>query len=161
MAILSILTGKAHPVLRAKAKGVQKPTKEVLKLIKDMEETLEHVGGLGLAAPQVGQSLRVCLSLINGKLIPLINPTISWRSKETSVAQEGCLSLPGLEVSVTRASFIIVQFLDTKGKDQELHLSDLEARIVQHEVDHLDGILIVDYLPSTLRIPHLPQPKTS
>lgn len=110
-----------------------------------MEQTLLEVEGLGIAAPQVGQSLRMCLAKIGNRIIPLINPTITWKSDDQEIAEEGCLSLPGISVSVPRAKHIIVHFLDTKGTSQERKLSNLSARIVQHEVDHLDGILIVDY----------------
>ena len=110
-----------------------------------MEQTLIEVEGLGLAAPQVGASLRVCLAKISSRFIPLINPIITWKSDDQANAEEGCLSLPGISVEVPRAVHIIVQFLDTKGILQERKLSNLSARIVQHEIDHLDGILIVDY----------------
>lgn len=110
-----------------------------------MEQTLIDVEGLGLAAPQVGLSLRLCLAKIGARITPLINPSITWKSTEQDIAEEGCLSLPGISVNVKRATHIIVQFIDTKGKSQERKLSNLSARIVQHEVDHLDGILIVDY----------------
>lgn len=125
---------------------VERVTKDILKLLKDMEETLIVVEGLGLAAPQIGVSFRVCLARINRKITPLINPKITWRSTETETAQEGCLSLPGLGVNVPRALRIIVRYQDTRGKTQERELKNLNARVVQHEVDHLDGILIVDYM---------------
>ncbi len=144
MAILPIITGADTPILRTKTKQVPKVTKEVLKLIKDMEETVKGQG-IGLAAPQVGQSLRVCLATINGKMTPLINPEIIWESEEMLIAEEGCLSLPEVNVDVPRAEEIIITFLDPKGQEQERRLQEWDARVVQHEVDHLDGILIVDY----------------
>lgn len=110
-----------------------------------MEQTLIEVDGLGLAAPQVGQNLRMCLAKIGSRIIPLINPRVTWKSSEENTAEEGCLSLPGINVRVSRAQHIIVQFLDTKGTVQERKLSNLAARIVQHELDHLDGVLIIDY----------------
>ncbi|MBM3231205.1 peptide deformylase [Candidatus Peregrinibacteria bacterium] len=146
MPVLPIVTGKDTPVLRKKTKPVPKVTKEVLKLIKDLRSTVKKAEGLGIAAPQVGVSLRVCLANINGKMTPLINPDITWKSEETMMMQEGCLSLPGVDVDVRRAVEIAVVYLDEKGKEQERRLHDLDARVVQHETDHLDGILIVDYL---------------
>lgn len=147
MAILPIVTGADSPILRTKTKNVPKVTKEILKLIKDMEETTINADGLGLAAPQIGLSHRLCVVRMNGKLMPLINPQITSRSNEMESAEEGCLSLPNVWVQVPRSVSIVVKYLDGKGKEQERALSNLEARIVQHEVDHLDGKLIVDYRP--------------
>jgi peptide deformylase len=145
MAVLPIITGADAPVLRTKTKKVPKVTKELLALIKDMEETTKASDGLGLAAPQVNQSLRLCLARLNGRLTPLINPEIFWKSTEIEVAEEGCLSLPNLWMNVPRSKSIAVRYLNAKGQEQERKLTDLEARIVQHEVDHLEGILITDY----------------
>lgn len=146
MAVLPIVKGADTPILRQKTKNVLKVTKEVLKLIRDMKSTVKAADGLGLAAPQVGESLRVCLVQMHGKMTPLVNPKILWTSDELALMEEGCLSLPGINVDVPRAVEIKVRYLDEKGKEQERHLHDLDARVVQHEVDHLEGILIVDYL---------------
>lgn len=145
MTALSVITGTDTVVLRTKTKPVAKVTKDIVKLLKDMEDTLYKAEGVGIAAPQVNSSHRICLALINQKLIPMINPEITWKSDELLVAEEGCLSLPNVSVDVPRASEITVKYLDTKGQSQERRLVDWDARIVQHEVDHLDGILIVDY----------------
>lgn len=145
MAVLPIVTGEDKEILRTKTQNVPKVTKEILDLIKDMEKTTIKADGLGLAAPQIGKSLRLCLARINNKFIALINPEILWKGEETEVAEEGCLSLPDISVDVERAKDIVVQYIDVQGDTQERKLSSLEARIVQHEVDHLDGILIVDY----------------
>lgn len=145
MSVLPILTGADNPVLRKKTKPVTKVTKSTLALFKDMEATLKHVQGLGLAAPQVGKSLRLCIAKIHENTTPLINPAITWKSKEMATLEEGCLSLPGLFVPVPRAMEITVQYLDTSGRQQERRLQGLDARVVQHEVDHLDGVLIIDY----------------
>lgn len=148
MPVLPIVTGQNTPILRKKAARVPKVTKEVLQLIKDMEQTTVDADGLGLAAPQVGQSQRICIARIHDKLTPLINPEILWRSDEAEEAEEGCLSLPNTFVRVSRPIDIIVRYTDTKGKEQEKKLSGMDARVVQHETDHLNGVLIVDYLPS-------------
>jgi len=147
IAVLPILTGAQNPVLRSKTKPIEKVTKEIKKLLKDMEETAKSAEGVGIAAPQVGRSERVCLAMINGRSAPLINPEITWKSEETDVQQEGCLSLPGIWLLVPRATAIAVRYLDEKGQLQERMLKDWDARVTQHEVDHLDGILIVDYQP--------------
>ncbi len=144
MTTLPIITGKDNPMLRAKATPVKKVTKKLLKLISDMEATMEG-RGVGLAAPQVSQSIRLCLALVNGKVTPLINPDITWKSRETALDQEGCLSLPDVWLQIPRAVEIAVSYTDEKGKKQERRLRDFDARVVQHEVDHLDGILIIDY----------------
>lgn len=150
MAILPILTGAENPILRRKASKVEKVTKEIKKLIADMRETVKDEDGAGIAAPQVGQSLRLCLAMIGGKMIALINPTFTWMSAETSTDEEGCLSLPGITVAVTRPVSLILTYTDEKGTTQERKLCDMDARVVQHEMDHLEGRLLVDYLPSPL-----------
>ena len=114
--------------------------------MKNMHQTLkDSQNGVGLAGPQIGESLRLCLCLINGKMTPLINPDITWRSEETDTVEEGCLSLPGIWRNVTRPIAIKLEYQDESGQLQERRLEGMDARIVQHEVDHLDGILIVDY----------------
>lgn len=116
--------------------------------------------GIGLAAPQVGVHLRVILitifkevlsgkgemELVEEKVLPMINPVITSFSVETLMGEEGCLSVPGFFDDVKRARVIEVEFLDLNGKKQHLRLSGLNAREVQHEIDHLDGKLFTDYL---------------
>lgn len=143
--MLPILTGATHPVLRAVTVPVPKVTKNLLTLIKNMVETTVDAKGAGIAAPQVGRSERVCIAMIDKKLLPLINPEITWRGTRLETAEEGCLSLPEIWIHVTRPTDIVVKFLDLKGKPRELKLSDFNARVVQHEVDHLEGILITDH----------------
>lgn len=145
MAVLPIITGADTPILRTKTTKVPKVTKEVLKLLKDMLATVRHAEGAGLAAPQVNRTERVCLCLIGGKMTPLINPEITWKSEELATMEEGCLSLPGLSADVPRSVEIRVTYLNTKGEEQERHLHDFDARVVQHEVDHLEGVLMIDY----------------
>lgn len=149
MPALKILLGADNPVLRTKAKPVEKVTKKILKLIKDMKKTMDAANGVGLAAPQVGESVRVCIGRVNGKDTPLINPEITKKSKETNVDEEGCLSLPNIWLPISRSTEITLTYLDEKGQKQERKLQDFDARVVQHEVDHLDGVLIVDYPQSS------------
>lgn len=146
MAALKIVTGEEKKILRTKTKPVPAVTKEVQKMLKDMEAATIKADGLGLAAPQVGLDMRMCIARFNGRLTPMVNPQITWKSKITETAEEGCLSLPGVWIPVSRAVEIVVRYQTARGDEKELKLSDMDARVVQHETDHLDGILIVDYV---------------
>jgi len=88
MAILPIITGADEPVLRTKTLPIPQVTKQIKKLIKDMHDTVKKADGAGLAAPQIGQSIRLCLALINGKMTPLINPQISWKNEKEEMAED-------------------------------------------------------------------------
>jgi len=145
MALRTIIIGAGTPILRQKAERVSSFGKEFQKLLKDLRETAEHVKGAGLAAPQVDVSLAVTVARLSGEFTPLINPEIIWRSEETLIGEEGCLSLPDIWVHVPRAKEIIIRSLDEKGREQERKLRDVDARVAQHEIDHLNGKLIVDY----------------
>lgn len=145
IAVFPILTGKDNPLLRVKTRPVTRVTKDLLRLLHDMEETMKKAEGVGIAAPQIGQSLRVCLAILHSRATALINPVIIGRSTEEETAEEGCLSLPGILLPVPRARAVTVRFRNRHGQEQERCYENLDARIVQHEIDHLDGILIVDY----------------
>ena len=143
MAILEIKE-YGEPVLREKALPVKEVTPEILNIIKDMAETMYADSGVGLAAPQVGISKRIIL--IDGEedgLIVLINPMIV-KSEGEVVAEEGCLSVPGIYSQVKRASKVTVKALNENGDPIEITKEALTARALQHEIDHLDGILFVD-----------------
>jgi peptide deformylase len=152
MAVLSVITGENNPTLLKKSKEVSKIDKDVGKLIKDMKDTLIAEEGVGLSAPQVGDNIRVIVVALQKRdkiskdftLVAMINPRIVSYSNEVWIAEEGCLSLPGDFMNVERAREITVGYLDEKGKEQTLGLENINARIVQHEVDHLDGILITE-----------------
>lgn len=146
MAILPIQKGTDNPILRTKGAKVPSVTKAIKTLIRDMRETVKAENGAGLAAPQVGESLQLCLVLIEDKVIVLINPEIVWKSPETETEEEGCLSLPGLQVPVARSVSVTVKYLNEKGANEERKLAGFSARAVQHEMDHLNGVLIADYL---------------
>lgn len=146
MSILPIQTGVENPILRRKATKVERVTKDLKKLIADMRQTVKAENGMGLAAPQVGESLRLCLALVGGRMTVFINPERTWRSEETDTQEEGCLSLPGLTVAVERPVGLIVAYTDEKGKERERRLTGLDARVIQHEMDHLEGRLLADYL---------------
>ena len=142
------------PVLRRKAKKVEKVTKDVQKLIDDMIETMHAAHGLGLAAPQVGVLQRVAIVEIepdekvpgSGTLYAFINPEIVKVSEETWVNQEGCLSIPGWRGEVERPMNITVKALDRAGNRIKLYVEGWVARAFQHEVDHLDGVMFIDKL---------------
>ena len=143
MAILEIKV-YGEPVLREKALPVKEITPEILNLIKDMAETMYADSGVGLAAPQVGVSKRIIV--IDGEedgLIVLINPMIV-KSEGEVVEEEGCLSLPGIYSQVKRSSKVTVKALDENGDPIEITKEGLTARALQHEIDHLDGILFID-----------------
>ncbi len=146
MTVLRIVTGKDSPILRTKTKEVKKITKEIKALVEAMKETTLAANGAGIAAPQVNRNERICIAQIAKKLTPLINPLILWRSTETETMEEGCLSLPELWIQVTRPREIVVKYLSLTGRERELKLSGFDARVVQHEVDHLEGVLITDYV---------------
>ena len=154
MALLEILQAP-HPVLRAKAKPVARVDAALRRLAADMFETMYKAPGIGLAAPQVGISERlVVLDVADGeerRPMVLVNPEIVWRSGDRATAEEGCLSLPGQFADVTRPQAVKVRFLDDHGTEQELDTDGLLARCVQHELDHLDGILFVDHLTALKR----------
>jgi peptide deformylase len=145
VAVLPIITGESAPVLRKKTTNIPTVTKDILRLLKDMDDTLRDAEGAGIAAPQIGQSLRMCIAIINGRHTPIINPKITQKSKETDTMEEGCLSLPKIWLPITRSVGITLVYTDAKGKEQERKLEGFNARVVQHELDHLDGILITDY----------------
>lgn len=133
------------PVLREKAGLIKKITPEIKKLASDMIETMIGSDGVGLAGPQVGEGGRIfVLNIGQGRLV-FINPEIIKRNGREA-GHEGCLSLPGINLKIRRAKKIRCRFLDAKGKPQELEAGGLLARVIQHENDHLDGILIIDKL---------------
>ena len=150
MARLEILT-YGHPVLRQGAEEVVEINGEILKLIKDMQETLED-NGIGLAAPQVGISKRILVvDLTKSKgdrKIALINPRIVYKSRETADYEEGCLSVPDVWGTVNRPKSIKIKGTLISGKTMMIDADDLFARVLQHEMDHLDGKLFIDYLNS-------------
>ena len=139
------------PILREKSKTLERVDDELRKLLDDMLETMYAAPGIGLAAVQVGVLKRLIvidISKDKEKKNPLflINPEIISKSKNTSIHEEGCLSLPGHFAEIERPSECRIKFVDYSGKKKELKASGLLATCIQHEVDHLDGILFIDYL---------------
>jgi peptide deformylase len=133
------------PVLREPAAPVREVDESVRKLILDMGETMRAAEGAGLAAPQVGVQRRVFVYKLGDEeaLHALVNPEIIER-KGSIVTDEGCLSIPGLYYPVERAEFVVVRALDSDGEPIEYSGEELEARVIQHEIDHLDGVLFID-----------------
>lgn len=139
------------PVLREKAHEVASVDKEVVRLMDDMLETMYDNSGIGLAANQVGILKRVIVLDIsesrNGtEAMFMANPVVIWSSDEEFKYCEGCLSVPDQRADVIRPRKIRVQYLDKKGKQQELEAEDLLSQCIQHEIDHLNGVLFIDHL---------------
>ena len=142
MAIRNILTDK-DPVLRKKSKFVTTFDENLEVLLDDMKDTLLKANGAGLAAPQVGILKRVVLVYVNNMYVEMINPEII-ESSGTQCGDEGCLSSPGIFKKVTRANKVTVRAYDRYGFEFTLTGEDLLARAIQHECDHLDGVLFLD-----------------
>jgi peptide deformylase len=136
------------PVLRSRASEVDVDD-SVRKLMRDLEETMEHASGAGLAAPQIGVSKRVFFWRYEEGRGALANPWITDRRGEVE-GEEACLSLPGLLYPVMRSEWIRVEALDESGEKISFETADWPARIMQHEIDHLDGVLFIDRLPPDL-----------
>lgn len=157
MAVLPIYVAP-HPVLKKIAEPVAGPiTPELRRLMDDMTETMYAADGIGLAAPQVGVSLRILVVDVwqrdgdGGKRpMHLVNPEIVWSSPELNTYAEGCLSVPEQYADVERPARVRVRYVDYQGNSQEIEADGLLATCLQHEMDHLNGILFVDHL-STLK----------
>ena len=140
-----------HPILKQKAERVAKVDDDLRKFLDDMLETMYVADGVGLAAPQVGVSKRIVVIDVSGaeegaekSPIFLVNPEIVWHSDEKGCHFEGCLSLPEQRAEVERYLQVRVHYLDYDGKEQEILADELLAIALQHEIDHLDGILYID-----------------
>ena len=139
------------PILRKKCQPIENVDDELRKLMKDMLETMYKAPGIGLAAIQVGILKRVVvvdISKDDQEKHPLffVNPEITYRSKETSIYEEGCLSLPGQFAEIERPAECHLKYIDFNGKEKELKADGLLSTCIQHEVDHLNGVLFIDYL---------------
>ena len=157
MSILKVAR-MGHPVLRAKARPLERAeikSPAVQKLIDDMIETMGEYHGVGLAAPQVHEDVRVFIAELdvdeegmNGEPVVLINPEITPVGQDEVEEWEGCLSIPNIRGRVPRAREIKVRAYDRSGERIEIHAHDFPARVIQHETDHLDGVLFVDRMRS-------------
>lgn len=136
------------PILRRKTRRVLKLDKSVLELVEDMMDTLEKSDGAGLAAPQIGVSLRVAvLWMPEEEPFAIINPEVVKRIGEREV-EEGCLSLPGYQGKIKRSVSVTVKCLDIEGKPLRIRAKELLAQALEHEIDHLNGVLYIDHLES-------------
>ena len=151
MAVLKVRK-YGDPALRKSAAPVGELTQEVRKIIADMTETMYDEVGIGLAAPQVGISLRlIVISDEEGRGVQaLLNPAIVDRSGEVT-GEEGCLSIPGVFAPVTRAARVTVQARSVDGKPLTIEAHGLRSRVLQHEIDHLDGVLFIDRVDPMVR----------
>lgn len=130
-------------ILKEKARPVKSVSSNIIKLLDNLADTLYNAKGAGLAAPQIGVSKRVVVVDIGEGLYELVNPEIvSSSGQETET--EGCLSIPGIVGDVTRAATVKVRYLDRNGKEKNVTAKGMLARAMQHEIDHLDGILYID-----------------
>lgn len=141
------------PVLRAKALPVERFDEALVAEVERMGALMHDALGVGLAATQLGVLHRVLVyrAYVDDPLTALVNPVIEWRSEEQEAAEEGCLSLPGVHVEVERAASVRVTAQDEHGEPLEIEAEGLTARVIQHEVDHLDGILILDRISRQAR----------
>ena len=160
MALLPIYTAP-DPLLKTISKPVEEVDKDIRKLVDNMFETMYDAPGIGLAAIQVGVQKRLLVIDVVGKgqegkepqPLALINPKITWVSDEDAVYEEGCLSVPEHYADVVRPAEVDVKYLDVMGKQQTLRADGLLATCIQHEMDHLDGILFLDHLSALNHIP--------
>jgi len=153
--LMEIFTNQ-NPLLRKSSSAVAKVTKEIRQLVANMEETMKAAPGIGLAAPQVGQLIRIITADIGEGLIVVINPKVIKKSgKQTFV--EGCLSLPGIEAPVERASNVTVKGMNMSGRTFEINAEGLLATVLQHEIDHLEGKLFIDRVSDPNLITYKPK----
>ena len=148
------ITVLPDPRLRVKCRQVEDITPEVKKLLSDMAETMYAAPGIGLAAPQVGLDLRLVVIDVGedeelkrpAKLYKLINPSIKTREGDLVDSEEGCLSIPGIRETIKRSQFVTVEALDEKGHEVKIETEGMLSACLQHEIDHLDGVLFIDHL---------------
>jgi peptide deformylase len=150
MALLTVLVAP-DPRLKLKAKPVEVVDDQVRQVMDDMLETMYAAPGIGLAAPQIGDPRRIIVIDVahddeEKKPLRMANPEILWRSDEETTYNEGCLSLPDHYADVTRPKEIKVRYLDHQNEIRELHADGLLATVIQHEMDHLQGVLFVDHI---------------
>jgi len=134
------------PILRTKARPVERFDGALRDEVGRMRVLMHDAMGIGLAAPQVGISHRVLVYRVepDSPIVALVNPEVEWSSRDEEIAEEGCLSLPMVHVDVERPIGVLVRAKDEHGDDLIIEASGLEARVIQHEIDHLDGVLILD-----------------
>ena len=155
MAIRDIIT-LPDPKLRLISKPIERVDNDLRRLIDDMQQTMYEAPGIGLAAIQIAEPIRLLVVDISPKEGPrdpiaLVNPEILWSSDERSVYEEGCLSIPEYYEEVERPASVRVAYVDRDGKQHEVQAEGLLATVLQHEIDHLNGVLFIDYLSKLKR----------
>ncbi|MEA2170717.1 MAG: peptide deformylase [Solirubrobacteraceae bacterium] len=145
-AALRLVRQYGDPVLRSKALPIDTFDEQLAEEARRMGQVMNEALGIGLAATQVGRMHRMLVYRVepDSPVNSLVNPVIEWKSKDEEIAEEGCLSLPGVHVDVERPVHVRVTGLDARGQPLWIEASGLEARVLQHEIDHLDGVLILD-----------------
>ncbi|MFN2617097.1 MAG: peptide deformylase [Thermoleophilaceae bacterium] len=145
-AALSFVRRLGDPVLKSSATPVDRFDHSLRQQVGRMAGIMSDALGVGLAAPQLGVSQRLLVYRvgIDAPVIALANPELEWKSEDSDVLEEGCLSLPGVQVDVERPLHVRVRGRDEHGDERKVEASGLEARVIQHEIDHLDGVLILD-----------------
>jgi peptide deformylase len=145
MALHKIITAE-NPILRRKAKKIHRFDPSIAKLADDMFETMHSAGGVGLAAPQIAQPIRIFVAEYEDHKVAMVNPEIV-KAEGEMLGTEGCLSIPGyVGENIRRAEKIVVKGQDVRGKAMKVNAEGWFARVLQHEIDHLDGILFLDRL---------------
>ena len=146
LAALSFIRRLGDPVLKSRATEVDRFDDLLRSQVARMAGLMSDAFGVGLAAPQLGISQRLLVYRVgpDAPLVALVNPEVEWISNDEETMEEGCLSLPGVAVDVDRPIHVRVRALDEEGRERRVEASGLEARVIQHEVDHLDGVLILD-----------------
>ncbi len=144
------------PVLRKSALPVENITDKTLQLLDDMAETMYDAPGIGLAGPQIGELKRLIVMDCSrddekSELWQMINPEVIELSEDNSTLEEGCLSIPGHTAEVSRPDWIKLRFTDIKGREQQIKAEGLLAACIQHEIDHLNGILFIDHISKLKR----------
>jgi len=145
-AAMSFIRRLGDPVLKSRATPVDRFDESLRRQVSRMAGLMNDALGVGLAAPQLGISQRLLVYRVgqDAPLIVLANPEIEWSSADEEPAEEGCLSIPGITVDVERPVYVRVRARDEEGAERVVEASGLEARVIQHEMDHLDGVLILD-----------------
>jgi methionyl-tRNA formyltransferase len=152
---LEIVTDIEEEILHTVCDEVEVFDKSLKKLSQKMEILMKNAKGLGLAAPQVGLNIRFILVVLGfdtkeERVLTMVNPEITYESDEKVIGEEGCLSVPGTFGNVERCQTIVVSFQDIKGRAHTLKLSEMDARVVLHEIDHLNGVLFTERLVTPL-----------
>jgi peptide deformylase len=145
-AAMSFIRRLGDPVLKSRATEVEHFDDSLASQVSRMAGLMNDALGIGLAAPQLGISQRLVVYRLgpDAPVIALANPEIEWQSEEADVLEEGCLSLPGIQLDIERPVHVRVRARDEEGDERLIEASGLEARVIQHEMDHLDGVLILD-----------------